>query len=66
MAKQTPRHGGKRPGAGRPPSPPGSKRDQVFSIKLTADEKRLLEESDARKWAREVLLKAAAKAVKGR
>jgi hypothetical protein len=66
MAKKTPKHGGKRPGAGRPPKPPGTQRDQVFSVKLTADEKRMLEDSDARTWAREVLLKAAGKALKGR
>jgi hypothetical protein len=59
MAKRTPQHGGKRQGAGRPPKPVGERRDQVFSIKLTPDEKRLLEESDARTWARETLLKAA-------
>jgi hypothetical protein len=64
MAKQTPKHGGKRPGAGRPPKPPGTQRDQVFSIKLTGEEKQSLEETDARKWARDVLLKAAKRRVK--
>ncbi len=64
MAKQPPKHGGKRPGAGRPPKPPGEQRNQVFSVKLTADEKRLLEEANARAWARDVLLKAAGKAHK--
>jgi len=65
MAKRS-QHGGKRPGAGRPPKPPGTQRDQVFSIKLTADEKRLLHDSDARAWARELLLKVATKAQKKR
>jgi hypothetical protein len=59
MAKKPPQRGGKRPGAGRKPKPPDERRDQVFSVKLTADEKRLLDESDARSWARETLLKAA-------
>lgn len=61
MAKTPSQHGGKRPGAGRPPAVPGSRRDQVFSIKLTADEKQLLDETEARTWARELLLKAARK-----
>lgn len=61
MAKQTTQHGGKRPGAGRKPKPPGTQRDQVFSIKLTADEKKLLDETDARTWARDLVLKAAGK-----
>ncbi|QDT53964.1 hypothetical protein Pan44_19910 [Caulifigura coniformis] len=52
-------HGGKRPGAGRKPKPPEERRDQVFSLKLTADEKRLLDDTDARTWARDVLVRAA-------
>jgi hypothetical protein len=52
-------HGGKREGAGRKPKPPDERRDQVFSIKLTLDEKRLLDETDARGWARETLIKTA-------
>lgn len=59
MAKTPPQRGGKRPGAGRPPKPEGERRDQVFSVKLTVDEKRLLESADARSWARDVLLRAA-------
>lgn len=59
MAKKAPQRGGKRPGAGRPPKPEGERRDQVFSIKLTAGEKELLNETSASTWAREVLLKAA-------
>jgi hypothetical protein len=43
---------GKREGAGRNPKPPDERRDQVFSIKRTLDEKRLLEETNAREWAR--------------
>lgn len=61
MEKQPPQHGGKRPGAGRPPKPDDERRDQVFSIKLTQDEKRLLDESDARTWARDVLIRSARK-----
>ncbi len=59
MAKKPPQHGGKRPGAGRKPKPPEDRRDQVFSLKLTPDEKQLLEATDARSWARETLIKAA-------
>jgi hypothetical protein len=58
MAKK-PQHGGKRPGAGRPAKPASERRDQVFSIKLTAGEKQLLDAADARTWARDTLLKAA-------
>lgn len=57
--KKTPQRGGKRPGAGRPAKPAAERRDQVFSIKFTVDEKRLIEQADARSWARDVLLKAA-------
>jgi len=60
MAKQ-PQHGGKRPGAGRKPLPDAERRDHVFSIKLTLDEKRLLDETNAREWARETLVKTARK-----
>jgi hypothetical protein len=52
-------HGGKREGAGRKPKPPEERRDQVFSIKLTLDEKRLLEETEARDWARDTLIRTA-------
>ena len=61
MAKQTSSRGGAREGAGRKPLPPDERRDQVFSVKLTLDEKRLLEETDARKWARDILVKSARK-----
>lgn len=61
MKTPEPSHGGKRPGAGRKPKPPDERRDQVFSVKLTADEKRLLEETEARVWAREVLIRSARK-----
>ncbi len=60
MAKQ-PEHGGYREGAGRKPKPPSERRDQVFSVKLTADEKQLLDATEARKWARDVLVKSARK-----
>jgi len=63
MAKKAQR-GGKREGAGRKPLPPDERRDQVFSIKLTLDEKRLLEERDARSWARDVLLQSAKRRTK--
>lgn len=66
MPKQPPKHGGKRPGAGRPPKAAGTQRDQVFSIKLTVAEKQLLDASDARTWARDLLLKTAMKAQKKR
>ena len=59
MKKQKPKHGGKRPGAGRKPKPPDQRRDKVFSVKLTSDEKQLLEEAEARQWARDVLLRSA-------
>ncbi len=52
-------HGGKRVGAGRKPKPPDERRDQVFSVKLTLDEKRLLEETNAREWARDTLIRTA-------
>ncbi|MEN1682024.1 MAG: hypothetical protein AAGJ46_20780 [Planctomycetota bacterium] len=59
MAKRPGKHGGKREGAGRPKAPAGERRDKVFSIKLTVDEKALLDDTEARKWARDVLLKSA-------
>ena len=52
-------HGGKRDGAGRKPKPPDERRDQVFSVKLTVDEKRLLDETNAREWARDTLIRTA-------
>jgi hypothetical protein len=61
MVKESSQHGGKRPGAGRKPVAPDERRDQVFSVKLTAEEKRLLDETEARKWARDVLVKSARK-----
>jgi hypothetical protein len=35
--------------------------DKAFSIKLTLDEKRLLDEIDSRPWAREALVRADSK-----
>jgi len=62
MAKKSPtKRGGKRPGAGRKPKRPGERRDHVFSVKLTADEKRLMDDTDAKSWARELLLRSARK-----
>jgi hypothetical protein len=52
-------HGGKREGAGRKRKPPDERRDQVFSIKLTLDEKQLLDDTDARSWARDTLMRTA-------
>ena len=60
MAKQ-PKHGGSRPGAGDKPKPPDERRDQVFLFRVTADEKRLLDDTDARTWGGDVLLKSARK-----
>jgi hypothetical protein len=60
MAKK-PQRGGKRPGAGRPRVPDNERRDQVFSVKLTIDEKQLLDETDARAWARATICAAAEK-----
>ena len=62
MAKKR-QHGGKREGAGRKPVDPEARRDQVFSVKLTASEKELLASADAKSWARETLLKAAKRRV---
>ena len=39
--------------------PLDERRDQVFSVKLTLDEKRLLEETEARDWARDTLIRTA-------
>ena len=61
MATARKTHGGKREGAGRKPKPPGERRDRVFSVKLTAEEKELLDSVNAREWARDVLLQAAKK-----
>lgn len=60
MAKKA-SHGGKREGAGRKPDVEGQVRDQVFSIRVTAEEKTLLDCTGARRWARDVLLKSAAR-----
>lgn len=54
-----PKRGGKRPGAGRKPKPQEERRDKVFSVKLTDEEKQLLDSANAREWARDTLLKAA-------
>lgn len=62
MAKNA--HGGKRQGAGRKPAVEGEKRDKVFSVRITADEKALLEATDAKTWARDVLLTSAKRRVK--
>jgi hypothetical protein len=59
MAKKPPQHGGKREGSGRPKLPAGEKRDKLFAIRVTSEEKKLLDESEALSWAREVLVKAA-------
>jgi hypothetical protein len=60
MAKES-QHGGKRPGAGRPSIPADERRDQSFGIKITASEKRLLDQTDAKAWARSLILAAAKK-----
>lgn len=61
MAKKQTNRGGAREGAGRKSLPPDERRDQVFSVKLTLAEKHLLEATDARQWARDVLVKSARK-----
>jgi hypothetical protein len=61
MAKKPPQHGGKRDGAGRPALPASERRDQLFAIRVTQAEKRLLDATEAREWAREALVKAAEK-----
>ena len=61
MAKKQSTRGGAREGAGRKPLPLSERRDQVFSIKLTKDEKQLLDDTIAREWARTVLLASARK-----
>jgi hypothetical protein len=58
---KTPQHGGKRKGAGRKRVDPSERRNEVFSVKVTEDEKRLLDETEARTWARDVLVKTARK-----
>lgn len=64
MAKKQTGHGGKRIGAGRKPKAPEERRDKVLSVKLTADEKQLLDDADAKSWARDVLLKHAKRLVR--
>lgn len=59
-----PQHGGKRKGAGRKPKPPDERRGETFAFAVSLLEKKLLEESDARTWARETLLKMAARRLK--
>jgi hypothetical protein len=64
MAKPKSNRGGARPGAGRPPLPPGERRDQIFAVKLTTAEKELLDSASAREWARGVLVRTAERKVK--
>lgn len=61
MPKKPPQHGGAREGAGRPPKPPEERRSQVFSFRVTDEEKALLDATDAQSWAREAIVKAARK-----
>lgn len=50
---------------GRPPSPPGTAKASTFSVRLTADERAMVEDAAERagvkasEWARRVLLDAA-------
>jgi hypothetical protein len=60
MAKES-QHGGKRPGAGRRPLSAEERRDQIFAVKITKAEKRLLDESDAKTWVRPIIFAAAQK-----
>lgn len=64
MAKPKSNRGGARPGAGRPSLPPDERRDQLFAVKLTAAEKRLLESASAKEWARTLLVRTAERKVK--
>jgi hypothetical protein len=63
MAKKS-QHGGKREGAGRKPVADDQRRDKIFAVKLTSEEKRLLDDAHAGKWARTVLLSNAKRRVK--
>ncbi len=56
-------HGGKTRGCGVKPKSPEERRDQVFSIKLTLEEKQLLEKTDARDWGRDTLIRTAKRRV---
>ncbi len=67
MTQQPQKHGGKRvagPGKriGRPRK--DNPRTAVFSVAIAEDELQLLRDTDAREWARDVLLKAAKRRVK--
>ncbi len=62
MAKES-QHGGKRPGAGRPPVPAAERRDQIFAIKITKAEKRLLDATDAKAWVRPILFAEAERVI---
>lgn len=57
-------HGGKRSGAGRPPKVDGLRLTKTFGVRVTDDEKELLEQLNAKEWARVVLLEAARKKAK--
>jgi hypothetical protein len=62
MAKKS-QHGGKREGSGRKPVADNERRDKIFAVKLTSAEKKLLDDSEAGKWARAVLLSNAKRRV---
>ena len=64
MVNNEPTHGGKREGAGRRPVAPEDRLDHVFSVKLTASEKELLDSADVKKWARETLVRTAKRRLK--
>lgn len=57
MSKNKGKHGGKRPGAGRPRVE--NPKTEVFSVAVTAEELELLRNTDARKWARDALVRSA-------
>ena len=59
MAEQQSTHGGRREGAGRKPKSPDERLNEVFAVRLTADEKQLLDSANARAWARDLLVRAA-------
>jgi hypothetical protein len=59
MDTQQSKRGGKREGAGRKPKTEAERLSEVFSLKLTIEEKRLLDETEARGWARKLLVSSA-------
>lgn len=57
-----PTHGGRREGAGRKPKK--NARTSVFSLAVSADDKQLLDDTDARSWAPAMIIRAAKRKAK--